>query len=310
MASDDLPSDPGRRLALGAAGGLAFGVLAGAAGGASLAAASRPKAPTLIAGERRFKGKVVLITGATSGIGRAAAKAFAREGAKVSFCGRRKELGKQVEEEIGGEGGEALYIPADVREEAQVARFVRRTVEAFGALDIALNNAGITIEKPLHEFSAAEWDDVTNTDFRGAFFAMKYEIPEMLKRGGGSIFVTSSSNEHRTAPGRSVYTASKMGLIGLVRSAALDYATQGIRINAIVPGTTDTALVRRAAGMENAPDALWEIGAAQWGRSNVLGMKRMATPDEIAAFIVAMASPELTYMTGSSLVADGGSGAG
>lgn len=122
--------------------------------------------------------------------------------------------------------------------------------------------------------------------------------------------MTSSANEHQTSPQRSVYTATKAGLIGLVRFAALDYAEGGIRINAVIPGTTSTALVRRVAGMEDIPDAAWKIGAAQWGRSSLVGIKRMATPEEIAAFVVAMASPELTYMNGSSLVADGGSGAG
>ncbi|CCE05139.1 putative short-chain dehydrogenases/reductase (fragment) [Bradyrhizobium sp. STM 3843] len=197
-----------------------------------------------------------------------------------------------------------------MREEVQVADFVREAVDTFQGLDIALNNAGITLEKPLHEFVAAEWNDIVETNLRGVFFAMKYQIPEMLKRGGGTILVTSSSNEHRTSARRSVYTATKSGLIGLVRSAALDYADKGIRINAIVPGTTDTALVRRVGGTEAMPDAMWEIAAAQWARSNLPGIKRMAKPEEIAEFAVAMAAPELTYMTGSALVADGGSGSG
>ncbi|MDF1791903.1 MAG: SDR family oxidoreductase, partial [Thalassobaculaceae bacterium] len=204
----------------------------------------------------------------------------------------------------------ALYIRADVREEDQVATFVHRTVDTFGGLDIAFNNAGITSEKPLHEFTGAEWEDVVNTNQRGVFYAMKYELPVMLERGGGTILVTSSSVEHYASPRRSVYTASKRALVGLVRSAALDYAEQGIRINAILPGTTDTPLVRRVAGMEDAPDEVWRIGAAQWGRSNLAGIKRMATADEIAAFVVAIASPDLTYLTGSALSVDGGTGTG
>ncbi|WP_244425124.1 SDR family oxidoreductase [Bradyrhizobium sp. STM 3843] len=219
-------------------------------------------------------------------------------------------MGREVEAQIREAGGRAHYIRADVREEVQVADFVREAVDTFQGLDIALNNAGITLEKPLHEFVAAEWNDIVETNLRGVFFAMKYQIPEMLKRGGGTILVTSSSNEHRTSARRSVYTATKSGLIGLVRSAALDYADKGIRINAIVPGTTDTALVRRVGGTEAMPDAMWEIAAAQWARSNLPGIKRMAKPEEIAEFAVAMAAPELTYMTGSALVADGGSGSG
>ncbi|QPM92176.1 SDR family NAD(P)-dependent oxidoreductase [Pseudooceanicola algae] len=310
MTDDLSPSNPGRRLAIGAAGGLAVGAVAGLVGGVAVAASATPPASVVIDGSRRFDGKVVLVTGGTSGIGRATAMAFALEGAKVAFCGRRETLGTEVEGEIREAGGEALYIRADVREDDQVAALVQQTVEAFGGLDIAFNNAGITLEKPLHEFTAAEWDDMTDTNLRGVFLSMKYQIPVMLERGGGTILVTSSSVEHNTAPGRGIYTASKRGLVGLVRSAALDYAEQGIRINAIAPGTTDTALVRRVGGMENAPDAVWAIGSAQWAQANMAGIKRMATAEEIAAFVVAMASPGLTYLNGSVLGVDGGTGTG
>lgn len=311
MEANDKPRNPGRRRAIGvAAATAAVGVAAGLAGGVGLMAAATPPPTILINGARRFDGKVAVITGATSGIGRAAAKAFAREGAKVAFCGRRQALGLELEREIKAEGGDALYIPADVRIEENVQGFVRQAAEAYGGIDIALNNAGITIEKPMHEFTSAEWDDVVNTNLRGVFLAMKYEISRMLEGGGGTILVTSSSVANAASERRSVYTASKAGLIGLVRSAALDYGSRGIRINAILPGTTDTALVRGVAGMESMPDAVWHIGAAQWGQSNVKGLKRMATAEEIASFALAMASPELTYLTGASLTADGGGGTG
>ena len=254
---------------------------------------------------RRFENKVVLITGATSGIGRAAAIGFAAEGGKVAFCGRRERLGREVEAEIKSHGGKALYVRADVRDENSVKAFVDQVAQTYGRLDVAFNNAGITLEKPLHEYSSAEWDDVQNTNLRGVFLAMKYEIPYMLANGRGSIVVTSSSNAIATTEKRSPYTASKRGLVGLVQSAALDYVDKGIRINALIPGTTDTALVRRVAHMEDVPNAAWEIAASVWARSHV-PMKRMATPEEIAAFALALASDDFPYMTGAQMVIDGG----
>jgi NAD(P)-dependent dehydrogenase (short-subunit alcohol dehydrogenase family) len=200
---------------------------------------------------------------------------------------------------------EKPLISADVRDESQVKAFVDQTVHKYGRLDVAFNNAGITLEKPLHEYSSAEWDDIENTNLRGVFLAMKYEIPYMLAQGGGKIVVTSSSNAIATTEKRSAYTASKRGLVGLVQSAALDYVEKGIRINALIPGTTDTALVRRVGHMENVPDAVWEAVASIWAKSHV-PMKRMATPEEIAAFALALASDDFNYITGAQMAIDGG----
>jgi NAD(P)-dependent dehydrogenase (short-subunit alcohol dehydrogenase family) len=282
--------------------------LSAAAVAGSLAACSSAPAPRLAAAplRQRFVNKVVLITGATSGIGRCAALQFAAEGGKVAFCGRRENLGREVESEIKSRGGEGVYIRADVRNENDVKAFVDRAVAKYGRLDVAFNNAGITLEKPLHEFSSAEWDDILTTNLRGVFLAMKYEIPHMLANGGGNIVVTSSSTAIATTEKRSVYTASKRGLVGLVQSAAHDYAQKGIRVNALIPGTTDTDFVRRVAGMENVPDAVWEATAALWARSHVPGLQRMAKPDEIAAFALALASDDFPYMTGAQMVIDGG----
>jgi NAD(P)-dependent dehydrogenase (short-subunit alcohol dehydrogenase family) len=282
--------------------------LSAAAMAGSLAACTKTPRPAsaAVTTKRRFDNKVVLITGATSGIGRAAALAFAAEGGKVGFCGRRETLGHTVEQEIRSKGGEAIYFKADVRVEAEVRSFVDQVAQRYGRLNVAFNNAGITLERPLHEYSSQQWDDVVNTNLRGVFLAMKYEIPHLLAAGGGNIVVTSSSNAIATTEHRSAYTASKRGLVGLIQSAALDYAPRGIRINALIPGTTDTDLVRRAAGMEGAPDAIWEIAAKHWAKSHVPGLERMATPQEIAAFALVLASDDHPYMTGSQMVIDGG----
>jgi NAD(P)-dependent dehydrogenase (short-subunit alcohol dehydrogenase family) len=292
-----------RRRFLGTAGATG---LAGLASGVALGQNSNLPKTVVRLEAKRFEGKVIVITGATSGIGRAAALAFAAEGGKVAFCGRREHLGQQVEREIRASGGEATYIRADVLVEEDVKALIDRTVGAYGRLDVAFNNAGITLEKPLHEYSVEEWDCVVNTNLRGVFLAMKYEVPRMLATGGGTIVVTASSNAIATTGRRSAYSASKRGLVGLVQSAAHDYAARGIRVNALVPGTTDTPLVRRAAGMENIPEAAWKIAASQWAKSHVPGLGRMATAEEIAAFALVLASDNHPYVTGAALVIDGG----
>ncbi|MGW5551909.1 SDR family NAD(P)-dependent oxidoreductase [Nocardia beijingensis] len=310
---DALPR-PSRRKLLGtvaAASGLAVGAAAGLAGGIALGADSNPpdaavSSPLGAFGLRRFENKTVLITGATSGIGAAAARLFAAEGGRVAFCGRRTERGRAVEREIREAGGEATYFRTDVLVEAEVRAFVDAAVTTYGGLHVAFNNAGITIQKKLHEYSAEEFDRVVHTNLRGTFLAMKYEVPHMVRSGGGTIVVTSSSNALATDSGRGAYTASKRGLVGLVQSAALDYAADGIRVNALVPGTTDTELVRRAAGMESLPDDAWQVLMKQWAGSNVPGLGRLATANEIASFALTLASPEHPYLTGAQLVIDGG----
>jgi NAD(P)-dependent dehydrogenase (short-subunit alcohol dehydrogenase family) len=305
MADQTTPSPSRRKVlgsaAVGATAGLALGLSAGVALGQSAVPPPLPR----IAG-KRFAGKVVAITGATSGIGRAAAIAFAREGAMVGFCGRRETLGREVEDEIKESGGEALYVRADVLSDEDVRNFIDKVVARYGRLNVAFNNAGITIEKPLHELGTTEWDLVINTNLRGVFLAMKYEIPHLIAAGGGSIVVTASSNAIATTARRAAYTASKRALVGLVQAAALDYADKGIRVNAIIPGTTDTPLVRRAAGMESVPDAVWEVAAAQWAKSHVPGLGRLAKPEEIAAFALTIASDDHAFMTGAAPVIDGG----
>ena len=311
--SDDLKDSPRnatsppvsrRALLVGGASTAAAGI--GIAAGIGVGAREVPPAPLSISSRQRFAEKVVMITGATSGIGRALAVASAREAARVTFCGRREALGREVEREIGAAGGTARYFRADVRVEGDVQRFVDYTVAQFGRLDVAFNNAGITLEKPIHEFTAAEWDDVQNTNLRGVFFAMKYQIPVMLTGKGGTIVVTSSSNAIASQAKRGAYAASKRGLLGLVQAAALEYGPRNIRVNAVLPGTTDTALVRRVAGMEDVPDAVWHAAAAEWAKSNMPGLGRMANPEEIAEFAMTVASDGQPFLTGAALVIDGG----
>ncbi len=304
--TDQTDKPSGRRTVLKSAAVGAVGLVAGLAGGMKLQSPPHLRGAINPGTRRRFEGKVIAITGATSGIGRAAAEAFAGEGGVVAFCGRREALGEEVQNKIRATGGTATFIRADVRDETQVKAFIDRTVSTYGRLDVAFNNAGITVEKPVHEYAAAEWDDVINTNLRGVFLAMKYQIPYMLAGGGGNIVVTSSSNAIATTEKRSAYSASKRGLIGLVQSAALDYAQHGIRVNALIPGTTDTALVRHSAGMEHVPDAVWKLTLSQWAHTHVPGLQRVAQPEEIAAFALVLASDDLPYMTGAQLVMDGG----
>jgi NAD(P)-dependent dehydrogenase (short-subunit alcohol dehydrogenase family) len=185
-------------------------------------------------------------------------------------------------------------------------RFVDLAAERYGGLDVGFNNAGITIERPLHEYSSAEWDDVVGTDLRGNFLALKCEIPHLVSRGGGVVVVTASSNAIATTGKRSAYSAAKRGLVGMVQAAAQDYADSNIRINTLIPGTTDTELVRRAAGMMDAPDAVWKAAVALWAKANVAVAHRLATAEEIATVALALASDELTFMTGAQIVVDGG----
>jgi NAD(P)-dependent dehydrogenase (short-subunit alcohol dehydrogenase family) len=300
------PETSNRRYLLSAAvaagaGGVIAGILSGA-----MATATRQGPVIQVQVRRRFRDKVILITGATSGIGAAAAKMFAAEGGKVAFCGRRENRGAQVEREIRAAGGEASYIRADVRVESDVQRFVDQAAERYGGLDVCFNNAGITIERPLHEYTSAEWDDVVGTDLRGNFLALKYEIPHLLRRGGGVVVVTASSNAIATTGKRSAYSAAKRGLVGMVQAAAQDYADSNIRINTLIPGTTDTELVRRAAGMMDAPDALWKPAVALWAKANVAVAYRLATAEEIATVALALASDEFTFITGAQIVVDGG----
>jgi NAD(P)-dependent dehydrogenase (short-subunit alcohol dehydrogenase family) len=245
-----------------------------------------------------FQGKVAVVTGGTSGIGRVTALEFARAGAKVAVAGRRGEEGAAVVKEIASAGGEALFVQTDVAQEAQVQHLIEETVRRFGRLDIAFNNAGVEHASPLVEFSAEDYRKVFDINVLGVFYSLKYEIPAMLKSGGGSIINTSSILGHIASPGVSIYNASKHAVEGITKTAALELAGQGIRVNSVAPGAIATDMIDRFAGAEGT-DSRKSLAALH-------PMGRLGTSPEIAAAVLYLASDAASFTTGISLPVDGG----
>lgn len=245
-----------------------------------------------------FENKVALVTGGTSGIGRATAIAFGAAGAKVVFSGRRDSEGEKTAKLIRETGAECLYVHSDASKEEDIKALVQKTVETYGQLDYGFNNAGIESPgKPLHEHSIEEFDNLMAVNLRGLFLCMKYEIQQMLNQGSGAIVNNSSTQGLFSYPGNSLYTASKHAVMGLTRSAALDYAKRGIRINAINPGTISTELLDRA---------FQQLGVSADQVKSVVPMGRIAKAEEVAQAVVFLCSDAASYITGQPLVIDGG----
>ena len=246
-----------------------------------------------------FENKVALITGAASGIGRATALKFAQKGSKVLVSDIAEGGGKETVNLIKEQGGEAVFFKANVANEEQVKALVQHTLYTYGRLDFAVNNAGVgTAFKPTHESATEDWNFVISVNLSGVFFCMREEIPHMLanEEGGAIVNISSAAGVGGFAM-QSAYAASKHGVIGLTRTAALEYAKYGIRCNAICPAFTRTQMVNQI--FEIKPD--WEEKLKY-----SIPMRRYGTPEEIADGIIWLCSPESSFVTGHALLLDGG----
>lgn len=245
-----------------------------------------------------MNGKVAIVTGAAAGIGRATAMAFAKEGAKVVVADVTAPGGEETVNCIRRGGGDAIFVQTNVAIESEVASLIKATIDAYGRLDYAFNNAGIEgAIAPAAEYPVEMWDRVLGVNVTGAWLCMKAEIPEMLKHGGGAIVNCSSVAGLVGSKGLAAYVASKHGLAGLTKVTALDYTQSGLRVNAVCPGVIDTAMIDRVTGGD---------AAAEKGFVAMEPVGRMGTPDEVAATVIWLCSDASSFVTGQALAVDGG----
>lgn len=250
---------------------------------------------------RRFQDKVALVTGGNSGIGRATALAFGREGAKVVIAARREKEGAEVVAEIKAKGGEALFIKTDLTDSEQIKNLFAAIQKEYGQLNIAFNNAGIWPKMKLAaNYTVEEFDTVMNINVKAVWRCMKQEIPMMTEAGGGSIVNCSSVAGWTGEPGSSLYTASKHAVIGLTRAAAIEFGRKNIRINAVCPGMTETPMLDQTL-QSGGP----EIREAML---NMIPLKRFGKPEEIAGTVLFLCSDAASFISAKSLVVGGGQG--
>jgi len=244
-----------------------------------------------------LENKIAVVTGASSGIGRATALLFAREGASVVVGARREPELEALVAEIRDAGGRAAHLAGDVKDESYAKALVETARGEFGGLDIGFNNAGtLGPHSPVTELSLAEWTETIDTNLTSGFLGAKYQVPAMIERGGGSLIFTSSFVGNTVVfPGKAAYSASKAGLTGLVKVLAVEYGPQGIRANALLPGGTETEMYRTDVPEEARPTV-----------EGLKALKRVATPEEMARSVLYLASDASTFTTGTSMLVEGG----
>jgi len=248
----------------------------------------------------RLEGKVALITGGNSGIGRATSLLFAQEGARVVITGRNEERGKQVVEEIKRKSGIAMFLPCDVRSADDCARVVQETIRAFNRLDILFNNAGVNYPHSAIDCTEEEWDLTININLKGSFLMSKYALPVMISQGGGVIINNSSGWGIVGGEKAVAYCASKGGVVLMTKAMAIDHGREGIRVNCICPGDVDTPMLLEDARLRG---LAWKDYLASAGDRP---MGRIGKPEEIARAALFLACEDSSFMTGAVLVVDGG----
>ena len=249
---------------------------------------------------KEFEGKVALITGGSSGIGRSTAIAFAKKGAKIVIASRREKESQETVAIIKEMGSKAIFFKTDITQAIEVQNLVNQTINTYSRLDYAFNNAGTEgILGPSIEQTEENWNQIINTNLKGVWLSMKYQIPEMLKNGEGAIVNNASVFGLVGSPNFSIYCASKHGLIGLTKAVALEQATAGIRINSVCPGAIQTDMVDRAFGKDNESKAKAQVLAGY-------PIGRIGQPEEVANAVVWLCSDAASFITGHSLPIDGG----